>query len=148
MDPAGTVTRILQSAPGEGFCDPCLSSALEIPLVTIQDITKGLAQPRGDYVQNIGPCDNCGRSTGITAFTSVVVDTVMAGNDGLRKCIRCSRPVTKREEELIYGELFHRQCWAILCSQLRITNSKQITRLSHLLIRQSRERLRPRNEQG
>jgi hypothetical protein len=146
MDPADTVTRILQSAPGEGFCDPCLACALEMPLVTVQDVTKGLAQPSRDYVQSVGPCQNCGSSTGITAFKSVVVDTAIASGDGARKCIRCSRPVTTREEELIYGELFHRQCWAILCSQLRITNSQQITKLSHLLIRRSQERLRPRNE--
>ena len=142
MDPAETVTSILQSAPGEAFCDPCLAFVLEIPLVTVQDISKHLVTPSGDYVRNVGPCDNCGRATAITAFTAVVVVDAPVTNeqDRLRKCIRCSRRVSKDDEEMVNGDLFHRQCWSILRSQSQIADSRQVTRLTHLLIRNSRSR--------
>lgn len=146
MDPIETVRRILQSAPGEGFCDPCLAFGLEVPLVTIQEISKELVRPSGDYVRNVGPCDNCGRDTGITSFKPLVADAAVArGEDRLRKCIRCSRRVNKDEEEVVNGDLFHRQCWAILRSQAQVADSRQMTRLSHLLIRDSRKRLDPGN---
>jgi hypothetical protein len=61
--------------------------------------------------------------------------------DRRRKCVRCSRRVTKDDEHSNNGDLFHRQCWAILQSQAEIANSRQILRLSRAVISRSRERL-------
>jgi hypothetical protein len=138
MEPAAVIRRILESARGEGICDACLAFAVEMPLATVQGINTDFSLTSGDYVRNVGPCHNCGRVTARTAFVGVPNEIVA---DRRRKCVRCSRRVTKDDEHTNNGGLFHRQCWAILQSQAEIANSRQMVRLSRTIISRSRERL-------
>jgi hypothetical protein len=130
MEPAETVSSILRAAPGEGFCDACLAFALELPLLTLQSIRKQLVVARGEYVAAAGPCSSCGRIARTTAAIPVVGG--VAGTPPVHpppKCVRCSRRVTKDEEEIVNGDLFHRQCWLILKSDAQIADSRQMARL-------------------
>jgi hypothetical protein len=147
MDPAETVRRILQSAPGEGLCDACLAFGLELPLATIQTLSQTLAVTPAEYLRDVRECDSCGRVTATTVFVAPAVANVEA-TDRVRKCIRCSHRVTQGEEEVVNGDLFHRQCWAILQSQAQIADSRQMTRLTRLRVRDSQTRLRPDKPNG
>jgi hypothetical protein len=140
MDPAETVSQILQSAPGEGICDACLAFAVEEALVTIQALTKRLAMSPSEYLRDVGHCENCGRVTETTTFVQSATDKVEA-RDRLRKCVRCSRRVNNDEEEVVNGDLFHRQCWTVLRSEAQIADSRQMAKLTQQLIRNSRARL-------
>ena len=147
MDPAETVRRILQSAPGEAFCDACLAFGLELPLATVQTLSKAIAVTPAEYLRDVRECDSCGRVIATTLFVAPTVANVGA-TDRLRKCIRCSHRVTQDEEEVVNGDLFHRQCWAILQSQAQIADSRQMTRLTRLRVRDSQTRLRPDKPNG
>jgi hypothetical protein len=57
------------------------------------------------------------------------------------KCTRCSGRIDEADAVNEHGDLFHRQCWDILRSELRIANSRQLARLSRELVRKSRARL-------
>lgn len=142
MEPAGVIRRILESAHGEAICDACLAFAVEMPLATVRAITADLSLTSGDYVRNVGPCHNCDRVTARTAFVGTASEPAVGiVTDRRRKCARCSRRVTKDDEHTNNGDLFHRQCWAILQSQAEIANSRQMLRLSRAIISRSRERL-------
>ena len=146
MEPTDVVSRILQSARGNGICDACLAFAVEMSLAAVQGINSALATMRAEYVRMSAACHNCGRLALTTAFVGLATET----GDGIdadrrRKCVRCSRRVTKDEEHIHNGDLFHRQCWAVLRSQAEIANSRQTLALTRALIRQSRERLRRNN---
>jgi hypothetical protein len=145
MERAEAIRRILQSARGEGICDACLAFALEAPLATVQAITSDFITS-ADYVRDVGLCHNCDRMTARTAFVCVAVETeAVIVADRRRKCVRCSRRVAKDDEHVSNGDLFHRQCWAILRSQAEIANSRQMLRLTRAIIRRSRQRLEGNN---
>jgi len=142
MEPAEVVRRILASSRGERICDACLAFAAEMPLATVQGVNSAFSLTSGDYVRDVGACHNCGRVTARTAFLGAADDTEAAiVVDRRRKCARCSRRVTRDDEHSTNGELFHRQCWAILQSQAEIANSRQMLRLSRAIISRSREPL-------
>jgi hypothetical protein len=142
MEPAEIVSRILQSARGQALCDACLAFTVEIPLAAVQAINSRLIVAPADYVRYVGPCESCGRVTAATAFVGAASNTdEAAAADRQRKCVRCSRRVTKDDEHVHNGDLFHRQCWAILRSQAEIANSRQMLRLTRAMIRRSRDRI-------
>jgi len=142
MDLPEAIRRILQSARGEGICDVCLAFALQMPLATVQAINTDFSVTSVDYVRDVGPCHKCDRVTTRTAFIGVALQAeIEVVADHRRKCVRCSRRVTKEEEHIGNGDLFHRQCWAIVQSQAEIANSRQMVKLSRAVIRRSRERL-------
>jgi hypothetical protein len=137
MDLREQVARILQSGPGCPVCDACLAFALEAPLLAIQAISKNLVGLPGEYTRMVGACSNCDRSAATTVFLPVGPEqsAPMGGlHEAQRKCVRCSRRVTKEEEHVDHGDLFHRQCWAVLASEAQIADSRQMARLSQLLI--------------
>ena len=149
MEAADAVSRILQSAPGQAICDTCLAFAVEMSLATVQGINSALATVPADYVRMSAACHNCGRVALTTAFVGIATDGIdRIDTDRRRKCVRCSRRVTKDEEHINNGDLFHRQCWAVLRSQAEIANSRQTLALTRALIRQSRERLHRDNIAG
>jgi len=142
METADAISRILQSERGHGVCDACLAFAADMSLAAVQGINSALTMRQAEYVRMSAACHNCGRLALTTAFVGVAT----AGDDRIdtdrrRKCVRCSRRVTKDEEHIHNGDLFHRQCWAVLRSQAEIANSRQTLALTRALIRQSRERL-------
>jgi len=146
MEPAEVISRILQSTRGKGICDACLAFAVEMSLAAVQDVNSALMMMQVDYVRVPAPCHNCGRLALTTAFVGVATGTHdVIDTDRRRKCVRCSRRVTKAEEHIHNGDLFHRQCWAVLRSQAEIANSRQTLALTRALIRQSRERLHRNN---
>jgi hypothetical protein len=143
------VGRILQSQSGQGVCDACLAFALEAPLKAIQGVTSTLITLASDYARLVGTCSNCSRVTTTTACVATSAAARMEpGHDAQRKCVRCSRRVTQAEEHVAHGDLFHRQCWAIVCSEAQIANSRQIVKISQLLTRRARARLSPKDADG
>jgi hypothetical protein len=145
MDPSEIVSRIVQSANGDGICDPCLAFAVELPLTTVQSISKRLVTALADYERNVIPCESCGRVTETTRFTAAAITRTDFGR--VRKCVRCSRRVTKDEEEITNGDVFHRQCLAIARTEAEIANSRQTVKLTDALIRRTRDRLDARNRE-
>lgn len=142
MGPVEAISRILQSTRGSGICDACLAFAIEMPLATVQTVNNTLSMIPADYVRISARCHHCGRVTMTTAFIGVVVEAEHPVTTlRRRKCARCSRRVIKADEHVHNGDLFHRQCWAVLQSQAEIANSRQMLRLSRALIRRSRDRL-------
>lgn len=134
MEQGEIISCILQSAPGERFCDPCLAFALELPLLAVATIVERFVIPPAEYVGGIEKCDSCERVTRTTGFvpsTSVEPAAVDSG----RKCVRCSHLVPRNEEEIVNGDSFHRQCWASLRTELQTANSRQMATLSQTMHR-------------
>src|SRR5262245_5550895 len=120
--------RLLQAVPNDCYCATCLASALQVRASMAADIAailgRGVGCQRGGSV-----CIGCGH----LALTIVYVPV---------ECVRCSQVVDEADLVIARGDRFHRHCWQILESAKRVADSRQMTRLSHELVRRSLERLK------
>ena len=68
-------------------------------------------------------------------------------DDEMAKCVRCSRAISGADRVvMMHGDLFHRTCWNVLCSEVRRADSRQLAKLSAELLKRSRQRLRARTK--
>jgi hypothetical protein len=133
MEVTGAITALLRVAVDEPYCDRCIAVALREPLSTVQRAIPQLLDATDDYARRLVRCVACGQRATATVYEPAAAARAV-------KCTRCSRRVNE-DPVTEHGDVFHRHCWDVLRSELRIANSRQLARLSRELIRRSRERL-------
>jgi hypothetical protein len=82
-------------------------------------------------------------SGGGLASTGMATQRMPVAGDHIEQCVRCSGVITAADRVIMmHGDLFHGTCWALLSSEVRRADSRQLAKLSTELIKRRRQKLR------